>query len=83
MSFKVGEPTHMPDIGHGGGLGSKYASLIERVKGMTNGTALPIEFDDQKSCASFGNGRSSWFRRQGIRMQRRGTVIYLSKLEPS
>jgi len=79
-AFRVGEPTPTARIKRGV-INSQWADLIAQVKALDAGLALPLEFDDRKTCAAFNNGRASWFRRHGIRMQRRGTIIYLSKLE--
>lgn len=78
--FRVGEPTNAPvpwRVRDG-----RWTDLVARVKALDSGLVLPLEFDDPASARTFNNGRSSWFRRRGIRMQRRGTTVYLSKLPP-
>ena len=78
--FRVGEPTsallswRVRD--------GRWTDLIARVRALDSGLLLPLEFDALASARTFSNGRYSWFRRRGIRMQRRGTVVYLSKLPP-
>ena len=78
--FRVGEPTNAPvpwRVRDG-----RWTDLVARVKALDSGLVLPLEFDDPASAHAFYNGRSSWFRRRGIRIQRRGTTVYLSKLAP-
>jgi hypothetical protein len=78
--FRVGEPTSAPvpwRVRDG-----RWTDLIARVRALDSALVLPLEFDDLASARTFSNGRYSWFRRRGIRMQRRGTIAYLSKLPP-
>jgi hypothetical protein len=78
--FRVGEPTTSPlswRVRDG-----SWTELIARVRTLDSGLLLPLEFDALPSARTFSNGRYSWFRRRGIRMQRRGTIVYLSKLSP-
>jgi hypothetical protein len=77
--FRVGEPTHAPvpwRVRYG-----RWADLIARAKALDSGLVLPLEFDGLASARTFNNGRASGFRKQGVRMQLRGTIVYLSKLE--
>ena len=78
--FTIGEPTEMPsDIGR---YHSKWSDLLARVLALTNGKAIPLEFSDLHTANTFANGKASTFRRRGVRVQRRGNVVYLSKVQP-
>jgi len=76
--FKIGEPVDMPIGGRG-----EWGLLLEQVREMTDGKVLPLEFEDVSKALTFAQGRSGSFRKRGVRTQRRGNVVYLSKLDPS
>jgi len=76
--FKIGEPCDLPFRGRG--EYGKWNELLERVRSMANGKVLPLEFEDYGKAQAWANGRSGRFRQQGVRTQRRGNVVYLSKL---
>lgn len=76
--FTIGEPTEAPMHFH---HQSKWSGLMEQVHALNNGFALPLEFADLQSATTFANGRATSFRRRGVRMTRRGTTVYLSKIE--
>ena len=78
--FQIGKPTNdIPPVENG--IKARFGDLIADVKALKNGEALPLEFPDVASATLFCNGRSSTFRKRGVRMQRRRRIIYLSKVD--
>lgn len=77
MSFKMGDPVAVPPSTPPG----KWGEVIAKAQGLANGKAIPLEFENQGQATAFANGRSSYFRTKGLRIQRRGSVAYVSKLD--
>ncbi len=81
--MKILEPVEqsaIPSSNYDGTAG-KYEELYERVLSL-KGKALPIEFEDVEGATKMAHVwrvRSSACYRRGIRVQKRGNVIYLSK----
>ena len=60
---------------------TKYAELYERVLAL-NGKTLPVEFEDKAAAVKQAHSwmvKSSGCYTRGIRVQKRGNIVYLTK----
>lgn len=75
--FKIGEPMEMPKVKKL----SKYTELINLTKGMEDGLAVPLEFENDYEAIKFVASTINTFRNNGVRVQRRQNRVFLSRRE--
>lgn len=61
--------------------GSKYAELIEQIKGLGQGEWIPVEFDTQEESEKFRNAVHWIQRKLGFKVSLRtdGLMLYIGK----
>lgn len=77
--MKVLKPVDSIPASSGGRGSRKYASVLDSVLALPNGKMLPVECADEKEASSLCNS-ARWTHK--LRVEKRGTTIYLSKLAP-